>query len=330
MYRWFAKDRLSGEDIARRLNSFGLYNDHDRPWQAQNILRMLRSERYIGTNVYNRTSSKLELGWTRVPESQWVRAPGAFEPVVDRTTFRAVQTRMEARRHQPTKDEIAQGLKTLLAKTGRLTSKVIRKHARAPSVESVTKHFGGLLPAYTAIGYLPAFSLEHFESKRVARMLELKCVDAVLQQLREMGHQALYEPHTSTMCVDDEFRVQIVARAARFTRNHRPYWTVRWPDCFPVDLLVFGRTERMSTGFLDFHVLPHGSLKAGEFVTLYKDGTSRFDVFRHPDLRVLLDLVARTPVEVINESATHRQRPAGPGQNPESPHPGETPASGDR
>ncbi len=65
------------------------------PWQAQNILNILRNEAYIGTNVYSRTTSKLANPWERVPKQDWIRVPGAFEPVVDKRIFTAVQQKME-------------------------------------------------------------------------------------------------------------------------------------------------------------------------------------------------------------------------------------------
>ena len=328
IYEWFTRDKLTGEHIARRLNSFGIYNDYDRPWQAQNILRILRSERYIGTNIYNRTSSKLHSGWVQVPPGEWVRAPGAFEPIVDKTTFDAVQSCVDARRYQPTAEEVVQGLKKLLARTGCLSQKVIRKDARAPSIEQVARHFGCLVDAYKAIGYESRWSFEHLQRKRLARVLELRCIEVVMATLRGAGHHAEYEPHTSTMCIDGELRVQVVTRTTRFTSARRPYWLVRWPDCFPLDVLVFGRADAEATGFLDFHVFPRGVLKPGECITLYKDGSSRFDAFRHPDLKVLLDIVARRPLEVVNEKQHSRQRGTGQRKGPEPSRPGKATTSG--
>jgi hypothetical protein len=328
LFEWFGTDKLSAKHIAQRLNSFGIYNDYDRPWQAQNILRILRSERYIGTNIYNQTSSKLDAGWVRVPPCEWVRAPGAFEAIVDRKTFDAVQSRMDARRYRSTAEEVALGLKKLLARTGSLNQKTIRKDARAPSIEQVMRHFGCLVDAYKAIGYEPRWSFEHLHRKRVALALERRCVDVILAELRSAGRCAEYEPHTSTMCVDCELRVQVVTRTPRFTPAGRPYWSARWPDCFPVDVLVFGRADAEARGYLDFHVFPRGVLKPGEEVILHKDDSSRFGAFRHSDLKVLLDMVARRPLEAINEKQLNHQRGTGQRKGPESPCPRKATASG--
>ncbi|MFM0696896.1 recombinase family protein [Paraburkholderia graminis] len=84
MFEWYATQSVTGAGIARRLNEFGPRNRHGRPWQAQNVRRILRSEAYIGTNVYSRTSSKLDGKWEQVPRHDWIRAEDAFEPVVER------------------------------------------------------------------------------------------------------------------------------------------------------------------------------------------------------------------------------------------------------
>lgn len=328
LFEWFGSDKLSAEHIAQRLNSFGICNDSGRPWQAQSILRILRSERYIGTNIYNQTSSKLDGRWMRVPSCEWVRLPGAFEAIVDRKVFDAVQCRMAARRYQSSAAEVALGLKKLLARTGILSQKTIRKDARAPSIEEVMRHFGGLIAAYKAIGYESRWSFEHFYRKRVALDLERRCMEIILAELRSAGHSAEYEPHTSTMCVNGELRVQIVTRTTRFTPTRSPFWTARWPDCFPVDVLVFGRTDAEATEYLDFHVFPRGVLKPGEEVILFKDDSSRFGAFRHPDLKVLLGMVARRPLEVINEKQLSHQRGTGQRKNPESPRSRKATASG--
>lgn len=110
IFEWYATQPVTGAAIARRLNEFGLRNRHGRPWQAQNIRRILRSEAYIGTNVYSRSSSKLDGRWEQVPAHDWIRVEDAFEPVVDRHVFAAVQKRMDSARRKPTREEILEGL----------------------------------------------------------------------------------------------------------------------------------------------------------------------------------------------------------------------------
>ncbi|NMM04073.1 hypothetical protein HHL24_40215 [Paraburkholderia sp. RP-4-7] len=64
-----------------------------------------------------------------------------------------------------------------------------------------------------------------------------------------------------------------------------PYWVARWPDCFAIDFLIYGRIERTGTTLLDFHVFPRGSLKPGAYTVINRIGGSHFEAFRRDDLR---------------------------------------------
>jgi hypothetical protein len=59
MYRWLIKEDLSFREIADRLNEEGVTTDLDRPWNSGTVRTVLTNEKYIGNNVYNRSSFKL-------------------------------------------------------------------------------------------------------------------------------------------------------------------------------------------------------------------------------------------------------------------------------
>lgn len=70
---WYATQTVTGVGIAKRLNDSGMRNRMGRLWNAQSVLRILRSERYIGTSVYSRTSFKFDETWPQVPREDWIR-----------------------------------------------------------------------------------------------------------------------------------------------------------------------------------------------------------------------------------------------------------------
>jgi hypothetical protein len=117
--------------------------------------------------------------------------------------------------------------------------------------------------------------------------------------LRELGHEVLYEKHTTTLCVDSALRMQLVVRRPWMIQGHLPYWTARWPDCFAIDFLVYGRIERAGTALLDFHILPRGSLRAGEYTVVFRHGQSHFEPYRRSDLKALVALTDTVPIDVL-------------------------------
>jgi hypothetical protein len=51
----------------------------------------LTNPKYVGDSVWNRTSFKLKKARVRISPDMWIRADGAFEPIVERHLFDAAQ-----------------------------------------------------------------------------------------------------------------------------------------------------------------------------------------------------------------------------------------------
>ena len=77
----------ASREIAADLNTQGLVTDLGRPWTRGTVHQVLTNEKYVGNNVYNRTSFKLKKKHVRNPPDMWVRADGAFEAIVDPEAF---------------------------------------------------------------------------------------------------------------------------------------------------------------------------------------------------------------------------------------------------
>jgi DNA invertase Pin-like site-specific DNA recombinase len=81
MYHLFV-DGHSEQEIAETLNAEGLRTDRSRSWTRGTVHQVLTNEKYVGDNVYNRTSFKLKKRRVRNPPDMWIRANGAFAPIV--------------------------------------------------------------------------------------------------------------------------------------------------------------------------------------------------------------------------------------------------------
>ncbi|MFC0575899.1 recombinase family protein [Paraburkholderia solisilvae] len=296
IFEWYMQKDASGASIARRLNDIGIVNRAGRPWCGQVILDILRNETYIGTNVYSRTSSKLDSGWKRIPPADWIRIPGAYLPLIDKHVFGKAQEKLRNWHARPTREDIIAGLQKVVTKQGRLNQKLLRHYRSAPSVEQVVHEFGSLYDAYKEIGYPPNLDPERSENRNVERKTEHLLADLLLEEMRCRGHHAEYAKHTGTLCIDRTLRVQLVVRSTWLIHGKLPYWVARWPDCFAIDFLVYARIERSGKDLLDFHIFPRGSLKPGVYTVIYRNGRSFFEHFRHRDLRMLLALSDTVPV----------------------------------
>src|SRR5581483_7017669 len=80
MYEQFTQHGKRESEIAADLNAQGVVTDLGRPWSRGTVHQVLTNEKYIGHNVYNRTSFKLKHKHVDNPPEMWVRAEAAFRP----------------------------------------------------------------------------------------------------------------------------------------------------------------------------------------------------------------------------------------------------------
>src|SRR5262245_26765351 len=87
IYDEFASKGKREAEIAADLNARGLVTDLGRPWTRGTVHQVLTNEKYIGNNIYNRTSFKLKRKHVRNTPDMWVRAEGVFSSVVAPEVF---------------------------------------------------------------------------------------------------------------------------------------------------------------------------------------------------------------------------------------------------
>jgi hypothetical protein len=93
VYRLFVDEGLSEREIAEKLNSEGGRTDLGRPWTRGTVHQLLINEKYIGNNVWGRTSFKLKQERTLTAPEEWIRHDAAFPPIVEKEVFcRAAQS----------------------------------------------------------------------------------------------------------------------------------------------------------------------------------------------------------------------------------------------
>ena len=156
IYRMFLFAGMSRALIARVLNAEGVPASSGARWSPHRIDLILFDEKYVGTAVYGKTSRYLGRGKQRHPKSTWLRVEHAFEAIVDRTMFDLAQRNAGRRRRRPSRDEMLEGLRTLLSREGFLTGSLIDESEWLARAEAYRRTFGSLLVAYDLIGYAPS------------------------------------------------------------------------------------------------------------------------------------------------------------------------------
>ena len=106
IYQAFVEDRKLEREIAELLNEKGIRTDLGRSWTRGTVHQILINEKYIGNNVWNRSSFKLKRKRVHNSPDMWIRADGAFEPIVDRQLFDAAQVIVRQRSHRFSDEEM--------------------------------------------------------------------------------------------------------------------------------------------------------------------------------------------------------------------------------
>jgi hypothetical protein len=163
--RWifatFVRERKTEQQIANILNRQGCMSEFDRPWTGQRIRYALKSEKYVGHNVWGHVSFKLQKTRVRNTPEMWLRANTVFEPIVAQSTFDAAQAIFRDRLIHPicgrgrmhSDKEMLAALKRLRKRKGHLSRRIIDLDGEVQSAGAYGNRFGSLRRAYQLIGF---------------------------------------------------------------------------------------------------------------------------------------------------------------------------------
>lgn len=153
------------------LNERGILSDLGRPWTRGTIHEILINEKYIGNNVWGRTSFKLKHKHVQNTPDAWVRADGVFAAIVDPGLFAQARSIIEARSNRLTDEEVLEKLREILGLNGTLSGLIIDEAENCPSSSTFQSRFGSLPRAYALVGFTPDHDYRYIEINRSLRRL---------------------------------------------------------------------------------------------------------------------------------------------------------------
>jgi hypothetical protein len=288
VFRLYAFDHLSPNDIARTLNERRVPWIAGRPWTRFVIRDMVTNPKYIGANVSNRLSGKLRGRRSRNPPQMWIRRDNAFQPIVESELFRQAEVIAAARVGSYSDEQLLQYLRDFLQKHGKLTERSIDACWDMPSPEVYHARFGSLLEAYKRIGYTPAGSFFHLDRDRKLLPIRRGFVRTVIGELTTLGVSVRQDGRTKLLFINEKFTIRVaVARCRSVNQSHR--WLLRLSSPLQPDFLVLARLAPGNDNILDHFCLPSNAQKKHLTVTSLNCGA--VEVYRSNDLAFLKDLV---------------------------------------
>ena len=294
VFQLFTEGRKPPKTIAKILNDRGILSEHGRPWTRYMIFDMITNPKYVGTNVSNRTSCKLRGSLIKNPPEMWVRRENAFIPIVNADIFEKAQQITASRARRYTDEELRSALNALLKREGRLSLAVLRKQS-IPCPEVYQKHFGGLLEAYAAIGYVPTGNFSYLEDTRRLNKIRAQLFVGLANDLIAAGAAVRRQKGGRLLRVNDEFTLRFkVARCYGSAETCK--WLMLLTRQSEADMTVVARMEPGNETVLDYYIVPKVHLFE-PVTTLSLNNGFYIDTYRFADLTLLAKLVRRIKLE---------------------------------
>jgi len=256
MYEAFIKEGKVESEIAERLNQRGIATDFNRLWTRGTVHEVLTNEKYIGNNVYHRTSCKLKQKHVNNPPDTWVRVEGAFRGIIDPLLFYAAQDLILNRSRKLSDDEMLEKLREVLTKNGRISGILIDETDNLPSSSAFRNRFGSLVSAYQLIGYDPEVDYSFIEINRRIRKLYPEIMAGVVEKLRQMGAMVLVDARTDLLWINDELTVSVVLCRHQQTAAGSSRWVIRLDDGLKPDITIAARLDEENSSIRDYYILP--------------------------------------------------------------------------
>lgn len=295
IYRQFVEAGYSEIEIAQHLNSRGLLTQLGKPWSKGSVHEVLTNEKYIGNNVWNRSSFKLKEEHVRNQPDQWIRANAAFPPLVDPLIFAAARDIIQSRSYRMPDAEMLERLKKLYEQTGCLSGLIINESDSCPSSTAYQYRFGSLLRTYSLIGYTPARDYDYVAANHQLRLMHPRLLAKTVEQIQEVGGRVAIDPTTDLLQVNDELLISLLLCRCQSKGTGSARWKIRFDlGLFP-DISVAVRMEPGEEVARDYYIFPTLDIQQAK-LRLSESNASNLEIYRYDSLEALAQLTRRTVV----------------------------------
>jgi DNA invertase Pin-like site-specific DNA recombinase len=196
IFREFADEHKSLTDIARGLNRDGILFVTGNQWTPSTITNLLRNHKYLGLQIWGRTTEYLSGSPARVPENRWAVCQNAFHPIITQDLFERAQARFGNFTHNLDDEQLLDRLRLLLASHGKLSNKIIEQSPLCPGGRTYHSRFGGLLNVYRRLGY----STPEISAQATMRQRHLLTRSALINSLLEAFPSQFREVRKNRRC----------------------------------------------------------------------------------------------------------------------------------
>ena len=211
--------------IARELNRKGLTHC-GRPWTHQVVHDILHNPKYMGCNIWNRSTQRLRTAKKWISPELWIEKQNAFPAIVSSDLFARAQSNLPVPKKW-TREEIVTKMARLLKRKGRISEDIIKTVRGMPSPATIYYHFGSYRQLYKELNYTQA-SEDRFKGKQFERSLRFR--RKLVRKIKELFPEHVSITHLprrsrSILQVDRCFMVSILLCRSK-CKYGKSYWVI--------------------------------------------------------------------------------------------------------
>ena len=297
IYRLFIDQNKPESEIAVELNAEGYLTDFGRPWNRGTVRQVLTNEKYIGNNVYNRSSFKLQKQHVENAPEMWVRKDGAFPALVPPEQFFVARGIIQERNRRLSDEEMLAKLRSLIAEHVTLSSHVIDAAEGMPQSSAYRSRFGSLLKAYQLAGYIPTRDFDYVDVNRRIRAAQSPLVSDLIHRLIQIGATVSHDAQSGLLLINGEYSAELVLSRCRPTPGGSLRWRVEFEEQMAPDIMILGRMDESNERPVDYYLLPIMDISSPRLMLCETNGAF-LDTYQFDTLDFFTTLAARHRIEV--------------------------------
>ena len=298
IYDLFIDDNMPEFIIAERLNEQNIPAENGTLWTRAKIHQILTNEKYIGNNIYNKTSSKLKSRLVKNPKNEWVRCDKAYKPIISKKKYNKAQEIIQLRSVHLTNEELLEKLKQKLESNGKLSGFIIDEDDTGPSSSVYRTRFGGLLRAYTLIGYKPEHDYSYLKINEALRSFYSEIIEDFKGEILKSNCHIDEYKYAPMLYINDEFLISVLVTKCIHMKSGKLRWKVRFDNSQKADITIVIRMNSQNISPLDFYIIPKIENEYSK-MCMTETNNIRLDLYRFDNLDKLLQIITRMKVREL-------------------------------
>ncbi|ENI6621463.1 recombinase family protein [Escherichia coli] len=298
IYDLFIDNNVPEFIIAERLNEQNIPAENGTLWTRAKIHQILTNEKYIGNNIYNKTSSKLKSRLVKNPKHEWVRCDKAYKPIISKKKYNKAQEIIQLRSIHLTNEDLLEKLKQKLESNGKLSGFIIDEDDTGPSSSVYRTRFGGLLRAYTLIGYKPEHDYSYLKINEALRSFYSEIIEDFKGEILKSNCHIDEYKYAPMLYINDEFLISVLVTKCIHMKSGKLRWKVRFDNSQKADITIVIRMNSQNISPLDFYIIPKIENEYNK-MCMTETNNIRLDLYRFDNLDKLLQIITRMKVREL-------------------------------